>query len=469
MDALAKSLVQIRPHPRQIAWQQKEWTAFFHFGMNTFTDREWGMGAESPSLFTPEFVDTDQWCRVIAGAGMRGAILTAKHHDGFCLWDTKQTAHSVMHSPYGRDIVRQLADSCAKYSLGLGLYLSPWDRHAPCYGQGEAYNDFFCAQLEELLTGYGPLFEVWFDGACGEGANGKVQRYDWERIYALIRKHQPDACIAVCGPDVRWCGNEAGVCRPSEWSVVPESLRDCEKIQDASQQADDACFRAAGIQSGEMDLGSRAVMQGRTPWAWYPAEVNTSIRPGWFYHAAEDDQVKSAAWLVNLYEQTVGGNAVLLLNIPPDWQGRINIHDETRLREIAEMLRARYGKDLAQTAASVEASTEAPGHGAGCVLAADDAYWMPPEGTEAAAVTIRLEAAQTISRVALQEQIAQSQRIERFSLLAMVEGKETILYEGTTVGHRKICAFAPVHTDTLVLRIRESRIAPTVMRISIYG
>lgn len=468
LPPLDRRLVQVRPAPRQLAWQQKEWTAFFHFGINTFTDREWGDGSESPALFNPGHVDTDQWCRVIRRAGMRGCILTAKHHDGFCLWDTRQTDHSVMHSPFGRDIVRLLADSCRRHGLALGLYLSPWDRHEATYGLGGAYNDFFCAQLTELLTGYGPLFELWFDGACGEGACGRVQQYDWPRIHALIRRHQPDACIAVCGPDVRWCGNEAGQWRRSEWSVVPASLQDCEKIQAASQQSDDADFRQAGPRSCDEALGGRARMEAAAAWAWYPAEVNTSIRPGWFYHPAEDGAVKPADRLVDIYEHTVGGNAVFLLNIPPATDGRIHPSDAARLDEVGDALRRRYRKNLLR-AAAIEADAALPGHEAHCALTADDCSWRTPGGVTAATLRIRLARPAQISRVVLQEDIRQSQRIERFTLSAAVDGVQRLLYDGTTVGYQRICAFAPVETDTLVLRVLESRLAPTLMCIRAYG
>lgn len=466
-DALAANLVKIRPTERQLRWQRMEWTAFFHFGINTFTGREWGTGEEDAALFSPPSVDTDQWCRAVQAAGIRGCILTAKHHDGFCLWDTRQTRHSVMHSPFGQDVVRLLADSCRRYGLTLGLYLSPWDRHEATYGMGNAYNDFFCAQLEELLTSYGPLFELWFDGACGEGKNGKVQQYDWERIYALIRKHQPEACIAVCGPDVRWCGNEAGVWRDSEWSVVPASLQDCEKIQAASQQQDDTGFRTKGIQSGDADLGSRAVMTKENMWVWYPAEVNTSIRPGWFYHAQEDGQVMSVSRLVDLYEHTVGGNSVLLLNIPPTPDGRVHANDAACLAAAGEALHWRYAKNLSDSG-SVEADTESPGHEASNVLRDDEAYWQPEDGQEAPVLRVRLAKAQAVSRVVLEEQIQEGQRIERFTLSAVTAGKEMPLYEGMTVGHKKICAFAPTEAEMIVLRVTESRTAPTLRRLAIY-
>ena len=218
----------VAPSHRQLAWQQMEFYGFIHFGMNTFTGREWGDGTASPALFDPACLDAGQWARALKSAGMRGMILTCKHHDGFCLWPSAHTGYSVKYAPWkgGRgDVVREAAEACRRAGLKFGVYLSPWDRHDPRYGSGKPYDDYYVAQLTELLTGYGELFCVWLDGACGEGPNGRRQAYDWARYYETIRALQPGAVISVCGPDVRWCGNEAGHCRPSEWSVVPAALR----------------------------------------------------------------------------------------------------------------------------------------------------------------------------------------------------------------------------------------------------
>ena len=441
MDEQVKQLIAVTPHPRQLAWQGLEFTAFFHFGINTFTGREWGDGSEDPALFDPKRLDTDQWCEAVKEAGIKGVLITAKHHDGFCLWDTKQTTHSVMHSPYGRDVVRQLSDSCKKYGLKLGVYLSPWDRHEPRYGQGGPYDDFFCAQLRELLTGYGEIYCVWFDGACGEGKNGKKQAYDWQRYYALIRSLQPGACISVCGPDVRWCGNEAGQCRESEWSVVPQALQNVEKTAEKSQQADDEEFRERPIASQDADLGSRRVLAGVKRLCWYPAEVDTSIRPGWFYHPEEDDKVRPLETLKDIYLRSVGGNAVLLLNIPPDREGLLAPPDVRRLREMGGFVRSLSHDLLA--GASFTASCEEPGHPAAAL--ADGGYWKAPDTQEAASLTVTLEAPVCARYLRLQEEITLSQRIEGFSLEALGEDGWRPVYEGTTVGYQRIVEFpAPV-------------------------
>jgi len=401
MGVTIREAAQVKPSPRQLAWQETEFYAFIHFTVNTFTDREWGDGTESPAIFAPTELDAAQWVDACKAAGMRGLILTCKHHDGFCLWPSRYTDHTVVSSPFrdGQgDLVREVADACREAGLKFGVYLSPWDRHEPSYGDSEAYNTFFVNQLTELLTGYGELFTVWFDGACGEGPNGKRQVYDWDAYYAVIREHQPGAVISVCGPDVRWCGNEAGHTRPVEWSVVPATLQDNEKIQSESQQADDPAF-ARRIGTSEDDLGSRVVVAEAESLIWYPAEVNTSIRPGWFYHASEDDRVKTVAELADLYERTVGGNATFLLNLPPDRRGLIHETDAARLRELGDWLRRRYASDLARGVRCTASASSDSEHGpARLTDGRPDTYWQASEGEEQAWIELELGEAQELER-----------------------------------------------------------------------
>ena len=286
-----KALVKIHPSARQLAVEQMEFYAFVHFTVNTFTDREWGDGTEPEEVFNPTAFDAEQWTDALLAAGMKGLILTCKHHDGFCLWPSAWTGHSVKNSPWkngGGDIVREVSDACRRAGLKFGVYLSPWDRNSPFYGQGKPYDDYFCAQLTELLTNYGEIFSVWFDGACGEGPNGKKQVYDWARYYALIRELQPGAAISVCGPDIRWCGNEAGDTRPSEWSVLPTGFARPDDVAEKSQQEDSAAFREKSLSATERDLGSREFLEGAVGYKWSPCETNTSIRPGWFICLASD-------------------------------------------------------------------------------------------------------------------------------------------------------------------------------------
>ncbi|MDR1689386.1 MAG: alpha-L-fucosidase [Clostridiales bacterium] len=437
MNTLEKRLTQVIPSGRQLKWQELEFYAFIHYGINQFTDSEWGTGGESPEIFNPAQLNTDQWCESIKKAGMRAVILTAKHHDGFCLWDTKHTNHCVMNSPYGKDIVAQLALSCQKYGLKLGIYLSPWDRHDTRYGTGKAYDDYFCAQLSELLTGYGEIFCCWFDGACGECANGKKQNYDWDRYYSLIRCLQPNAVISVCGPDVRWCGNEAGHCRESEWSVVAASMADNEKVQENSQREDGEAFRKR-IPSQNEDLGSREVLADIPDLIWYPAEVNTSIRPGWFYHTYEDEKVKSLEELTSVYLQSVGGNASFLLNIPPHPQGYFAPGDVKRLEELGEWLKNLYAADLTSGAVFTSSSSE-EGHSADG-LNENGRYWRHGAEDKTPYVDAVLNTPVSPKFLLLREEISLSQRIESFTLLYRKGGEWEEALRGTVVGNKRICA-----------------------------
>jgi len=439
VSSFLEKLISVRPSERQIAWQELEFTAFLHYGMNTFTNAEWGSGTEDPVAYNPSDLNTDQWCEALKAAGVTACIITAKHHDGFCLFNTAHTQHSVMHSPVPVDVVAELAVSCEKYGLKMGVYLSPWDRNAPTYGSGIPYDDFFCAQLEELTTLYGPLYTVWFDGACGEGPNGKKQVYDFERYYGVIRKNQPDAVISVCGPDVRWIGNEAGYTRPSEWSVVPARLRNTEGTAALSQQSDDNAFREKPISSQDEDLGSQAFLlkeiEAGGNLCWYPAEVDVSIRPGWFYHPAEDAQVRSVENLLDIYEKSVGGNAVLLLNIPPDTRGRISPADAQRLKELGERINTIFADDLFTNAKVTNNNAE---------------------------ILVCLPKPETLTHVVICEDIRQSQRIEAFTLYAEVDGSWTQIYEGTTVGFKKICRFSPIKAQNWRININQSRCTPIV-------
>lgn len=453
------------PSSRQMAWQETEFYAFIHFGMNTFTNRAWGLGDESPALFNPSALDAAQWVRACKAAGMRGLILTCKHHDGFCLWPSKWTAHSVQNSPWQNgqgDVVQEVSRACRDTGLRFGIYLSPWDRHDPRYGDSPAYNAYFIGQLQELLTDYGPIFSVWLDGACGEGPNGQRQAYDWDAYYRVIRALQPNAVISVCGPDVRWCGNEAGHCRKSEWSVVPQALLDVEKIAEKSQQQDGRAF-AKRITSADEDLGSRAAIRDAQKLIWYPAEVNTSIRPEWFYHPEEDKAVKSVAELLETYYASVGGNAAFLLNIPPDKRGLLHENDVARLNELGRALNRAFAIE-ASLGALAFASGQAEGFPAQNVLSGDkNTCWRPPEGMEAAQVTLCFASECPIDKVVLMEHIAAfGQRIEKFTLEYEDAAGWKPLYAGTVVGYKKICRFQKVTARAIRLSIEQSRWYPTL-------
>ena len=467
-----QELIRIVPSDRQLAYQETEFYAFFHFGMNTYTDREWGDGTEDPKLFNPAKLDADQWVSAAKNAGMKGVILTCKHHDGFCLWPTGYTRHSVASSPWKKgtgDVVKEVSDACRRHGMKFGIYLSPWDRNQPCYGTGKEYDDYYLAQLTELLTGYGEIFSVWLDGACGEGPNGKKQVYDWERYYACVRKYQPDACICVCGPDIRWCGNEAGDVRKSEWSVVPARTALAESIQEKSQQADDEEFRQRKITSDMEDLGSRTALQGEKDLIWYPAEVNTSIRPGWFYHAKEDNQVKSLKELISIYCGSVGGNATFLLNVPPMPNGLLHPNDVARLAELGQWKRSAFSGNLAE----ITASSEDAAHPVQNVLTDTRTAWYQPETdtkTKAfpAELIFNLHTQKALGYLVIKEAIQHSQRVEAFCVYVQKEEKWVPVYEGTVIGYQKIVKLSEAFTRKLKIVFSDCRVAPLISFVGIY-
>lgn len=464
---LDEKLAQVVPHERQIRFQQLEFYAFIHFTVNTFTDREWGDGSESPSIFDPEKLDAEQWARAVKTAGMRGLILTCKHHDGFCLWQTKLTEHSVAASPWKNgkgDVVREVSDACRKYGLKFGVYLSPWDMNCPLYGQGKAYDDYFVGQLTELLTNYGEVFSVWFDGACGEGPNGKKQYYDWERYYCVIRQLQPNACISVCGPDIRWCGNEAGYTRPAEWSVVPKRARDSEIIAEKCQHSDNEEFRQRRVDARDSDLGSRKLLENEQELIWYPAEVNTSIRPGWFWHESENDKVRSLDELVNIYNNSVGGNATFLLNIPPTKEGLLHENDVKRLAELGEYLKKAFAKNQLE-----EAQFSADGSGIEEVrVDSYDGYFTAEKGRNTAEIIAAWSSPVSIGNIVLKENIRMGQRVESFTVEAGNNGVFTEVYSGTVIGYKRIVPLKNIIADSVRIRITDSRTEPTLSYIGIY-
>lgn len=462
-------LIRVLPTKRQVEYQSLEFYAFIHFNVNTFTDREWGDGTESEELFAPTDLDVKQWVNAIQDAGMKAIILTCKHHDGFCLWPSKYTPHTIANSPYKNgegDLVKELSDACKEAGLKFGIYLSPWDRNQKSYGTGEEYNDFFVNQLTELLTHYGPIFAVWFDGACGEGPNGKKQQYDWERYYKVVRTLQPNACICVSGPDIRWCGNEAGDTREAEWSVVPRRMSETEIIAQKSQQEDNEAFRQRKICAWDRDLGSREVLRGETDLIWYPAEVNTSIRPGWFYHSTEDDKVRSLDELIHIYYHSVGGNATFLLNLPPDRRGRIHENDVIRLKELGDYIKNAFSHNLLETEGSLTASAQQKEHPIEAVREENYETWYEaPVGTNAVEICIQFPEKKKIRHLVMKENIYRSQRVERFSVES---GDGITLYQGTVIGYKRIVPFQGLETDSLVIRIEDSRVCPTLAFIGVY-
>lgn len=461
---IIRKAANIVPSPRQLRWQGLEITAFFHFGINTFTNKEWGNGKEDPGIFNPSALDAEQWVRVAKEAGIKQVILTAKHHDGFCLWPTKTTKHSVQSSPWkgGKgDVVKEVADACKRHGVGFGIYLSPWDMNAPVYGT-EAYNDFFIDQLTELLTNYGRIDEVWFDGANGEGPNGKKQVYDFERWYKHIRKLQPAATIAIMGPDVRWVGTETGYGRETEWSVVPANNLDPSAIAANSQQA--IAFKPQGDMMGN-DLGSREKIRYAKGLVWYPAETDVSIRPGWFYHPEEDNKVKSPEKLLDIYYHSVGRNGVLLLNIPPDKRGLIHEKDIESLKEWKRLRDETFASNLLKNAAMKS------GNGKGLRALLDNKTntdFTTKKNDTTTVIEFLLPQPQVFDVLLLQENISKGQRIENFVFETEKDGEWKQVTKGTTVGYKRLLKFEPVKAQKLRLRILSSRLNPHLAEIGIY-
>jgi alpha-L-fucosidase len=435
-------LVPPVPTPEQRAWQDLELTLFVHFGINTFTDREWGLGNEDPALFNPGRLDARQWARAAKAGGFKLMILTAKHHDGFCLWPSQFTTHSVARSPWkgGKgDVVREFVEACRAENLKVGLYLSPWDRHERTYGT-DAYNTYFTNQLAELLTRYGPIDEVWFDGACGEGPNGKRQVYNWPAYYATIRALAPKAVIAISGPDVRWVGNESGVARVGESSVQPAS----------------------------------AVMHGRSEGkVWWPAECDVSIRPGWFYHAAEDAKVKTLRHLLDIYFKSVGRNSVMLLNVPPNKEGLFADPDVRRLEEFGDAVRRLFARDLARNQ-PVEASSRRAGPAedfapANAVDGEGATFWAGDDGVTQAELVLKPAGPVTFNLVSVREPYWFGERTRAYRIEAGdASGAWQVLARGTVIGSRNLLS-VPETTATRVRLVIESAAGcPAINEFALY-
>lgn len=427
------------PTPQQLAWQQMELTAFLHFGINTFTDREWGDGKELPDFFNPTQLNAEQWVRTLKDSGFKMIILTAKHHDGFCLWPTKTTRHSVASSPWkdGKgDVVYELREACNKYGIKFGVYLSPWDRNASCYGDSPKYNQFFIEQLTELLTNYGEIHEVWFDGANGEGPNGKKQVYDWDAFYKTIQKLQPRAVMAIMGDDVRWVGNEKGLGRETEWSATVLTPGIYTRSGENNQKL--------GVFAEAKDLGGRDMLEKATELFWYPSEVDVSIRPGWFYHAQEDVKVKSLKHLTDIYFKSVGYNSVLLLNVPPDRRGLIHEADSIRLNEFAGYIKRTFNDDRVKAGGKL---------------------WIAKPGAER---EYSLKSGTAINMVLLQEDISKGQRVELFTVKAYTSQGWKIVAEGTTIGYKRMVRFPAINASRLKIIINSSRLKANISRVAAY-
>lgn len=450
------------PSKEQLAWHKMEMNAFVHFTTNTFTDKEWGYGDESPKVFNPDTVNTDQWVRVLKEAGFKGVILTGKHHDGFCLWPSKYTDHTIANSPYmnGKgDVIKQLRESCNKSGLKFGIYLSPWDRNRSDYGK-PSYIEYYRAQLKEIFTNYGPVFEMWFDGANGgDGYYGgakemrkidKRNYYDWPTTINLVKSIQKDVIFfSDAGPGVRWCGNESGHVNETCWSIIT---------------ADTLYAGKPGVEN----LLSTGSSDGT---AWLPPEVDVSIRPGWFYHAREDSLVKSADKLFDIYLKSVGRGALLLLNVPPDRKGVFHKNDVASLKAFRKKLDETFKTDLAANAKVTASNTRGNSSEFKATNLLDgnsDTYWCTNDDVIKVDLNVQLKNTQVLNYLVLQEYIELGQRVKKFTVEVNRNGVWHKIADATTIGYKRIIPLNGVKANAVRVSIEDSRACPVISTLEIY-
>ena len=450
--------MSVVPEQRHLNWHAMEQYAFVHFTINTFTDKEWGYGDESPELFNPTDFDAEALVKIVKDANLKGLILTAKHHDGFCLWPSAYTEHSIKNSPYKNgkgDIVGEVAEACRKAGVKFGIYLSPWDRNHAGYGTDE-YLVYYRNQLRELLTNYGPVFEMWFDGANGGdgyyGGANEMRRvesgylyYDWPKVVEIIRELSPETVVWSSSlPDARWCSNERGVIAETCWAMAtPEQMYPGGK--------DNKKVLAHGMEDGER---------------WAPAEADVSIRPGWFYH--DNEAPKTAEKLFDIYLTSVGRGGTLLLNLAPDRRGRVPEQDVESLMAWREMVDKTFAKDLAADAKVEASSARGRGYGAQCVVGEDDKYWATEDGVTTGDVTLTWSEPQSVKYVVLQEQIALGQRVRSFEVDVMRNGEWQNAVKATTVGYKRILPVESEGVTAVRVRFTDSRGELAVARVAVY-
>lgn len=429
-----------KPTKAQLSWHEMEFYLFMHFGPNTFTDLEWGHGTEKEEVFNPTNLDCEQWCRIAKASGAKGIIITAKHHDGFCLWPSKYSTHTVRESKWkdGKgDVLKELSAACKKYGLKFGVYISPWDRNHPDYGT-EKYNDVFVSMMKELFTNYGPIWELWWDGANGEGPNGKKQVYDWHRFERTVRELSPNTVVfSDIGPDIRWVGNESGVAGKTNWNTL-----------------DTAGFTrgAGGPPQDTLNTGNA---NGKN---WIPAECDVSIRPGWFYHKAEDSKVKTPEQLFDLYLKSVGRGANLLLNVPPDGRGLIHANDSAALVGFKKLKDQNFKNNLVINASvgiySTDMFIETP-------QLKDNNNKTSTVFNKSGFSKLVIEFKKTtkINCVVLQEDFQQGQKVSEFYLF-VGDGTNNQETKGTTIGRKRIITFNTLITTklTLVMPVKNSAV-----------
>lgn len=450
------------PTDRQLAWHEMEQYAFVHFTTNTFTDKEWGFGDESESVFNPTALDVNQWTKTFKAAGMKGVVLTCKHHDGFCLWPSQYTEHSVKNSPYKNgkgNVVDELEKACRVDGLKFGVYLSPWDRNRADYGS-PSYLEYYRNQLKELFAAHAPVFEMWFDGANGGdgfygGANEKRKidgktYYDWPNTLKMVRKMEPNVIFfSDAGPDIRWCGNERGFVNETNWNTIT---------------ADSLYAGKSGIQE-ILNTGNE---NGSS---WIPAEVDVSIRPGWFYHAKEDSLVKTPEQLFDIYLNSVGRGANLILNIPPDRRGLINEIDVISLLEWKRLIDERFKTNLALNRLVKATSVRGNLTKYAADLVTDenkDTYWATNDQEKTGHLEIDLGEKKLVNYVLIQEYIKLGQRVKSFSVEVEKDGAWLEVAKGTTIGYKRILRINPVETQNIRIVIKDSKACPVISNVEVY-
>ena len=437
------------PSKRQLIWHNMKYHAFIHFGPNTFTDAEWGHGDESPDVFNPTELDCRQWAKVIKDAGMEGAIITAKHHDGFCLWPSEYSTHTVRESKWRNgkgDVLKELSEACKEFGIKFGVYVSPWDRNHPTYFTAE-YNNVFKKMLEEVLTNYGNVYYVFFDGAFSVGPDGKRQEYDWYGFTEVVRRCQPNAVIfSDGGPDVRWIGNEQGYAAETNWCTVKADIfyPGIIGVNDQLQ---------TGHEDGEL---------------WIPSEVNTSIRPGWFYHKEQDNKVKSLSRLIDNWNHSVGMNSNFLLNLPPDRRGLIHKNDIKRLAELRQYLDEAFAIDFAKNASPKATNTRGKAfHPKNAIDDDPETYWATDDGVLEASMELDFGKPVEVNAVLIQEFIPLGQRVKSFSVDAYIKDTFERVATGVTVGNRRIVKFETIKTQRLKIDL-EAKACLLISNIEVY-
>src|SRR5688572_559183 len=433
------------PSKSQLAWHEMEFYFFVHFGPNTFTDKEWGHGDEPEDIFNPTQLDCRQWARTAKQAGAKGIIITAKHHDGFCLWPSKYSKHTVRESKWKNgkgDVLKELSQACKEYGLKFGVYISPWDRNHPKYGTPQ-YNDVFVNMMKEIFTSYGPIWELWWDGANGEGPNGKKQVYDWDRFKKTVKTLSPNTVVfSDVGPHIRWVGNEKGIAGKTNWNYL------------------DTVGFTPGLGAPSTDILNTGNMLGKT---WLPAECDVSIRPGWFWHENENDKVKTPEQLFDLYLKSVGRGANLLLNIPPDRRGRIHANDSTAVVGLKKLIDKNLENSLTRDKV-VKVFFDKPDS----IVFSSNKQIAEIKNYRENSCNIIFDQPKVVNTIILREDLKFGQRVKNFVVQILDEDKKSYKIEGTTIGFQRILTFPQIKTSFIAIRILDSFGNPMINRVDAF-